>query len=403
MFLLVHLCSAVLRVSVDVDEMAGTVVASHDVARHELQSPGMAWAKKKMSKLLGNVACSGNCSTDVCRHTGYNPHTLHDSEDAVAVARYDKKQQKLTTLAEYLADKSCTYRLVGGLGEFRDQLFPRSCAQYWHEFDKRMMSFRTCRDVEREDGYLPETDAWEPHTMLAGAVWGFGSDVFKAAHTTLDAFMKNILTLLHTAYNDNVDIQSMLELGGCTLDLNILADELVEANQRTMDGMAMSRVLGDLDAKIFGPSCDFEKAKMPWMYLRMRLLKSIRSMVHGIVQSFMDNVQPNFSELMERSMDVSKNSDDPDVEAFEQQLDHGILEKALHDDDFHGDFDTLPPPGDTSLVEMGHEPIITTTVVTVSMAVIIAALIGGAAVLAIIATVLRSLMMTRRIKTRGGA
>merc|ERR1719261_943360 len=180
-----------------------------------MQSPGNMMRRGMLTAMLGKIVCSGNCSRNVCK----------SGSDAESLQRYDHKQAKLRTLAKYLAEKKCTYRLVGGLGEFRDQILPRTCAAHWAEFDQRMMAFESCSEVSRHDG-----------SSLAKAVWGLGTDAFNVAHASLDAFMKEILFLLHTAYNGNQDIQSMLEEGGCSLNLNVLSDELQAAHERSQRG-----------------------------------------------------------------------------------------------------------------------------------------------------------------------
>jgi len=351
---------AVLRVSID--ENADV---DHNVTRHEvgMHSPANMMRRGMLTAMLGKIVCSGNCSRNVCK----------SGSDAESLQRYDHKQEKLRNLAKYLAEKKCTYRLVGGGGEFRDQMLPRTCAAHWAEFDQRMMAFESCSQVSKVD-----------ESSLSAAVWGLGSQAFKAAHESLDTFMREILYLIHTAYNGNQDIQSMLQEGDCTLNLNILGDEMRAAHERKEAGVPLQTSLEAVDMRVFGPNCNFETAKMPWMYLRMRLLKSIRAMVHGLVENLVHGSEAvNIESLLTHSVDEASASDDSEVAAEEQRL----LPDGEHE---------FEPTG-TSLVDLGNEPVVTTVTVTIGTGIIIAALVGGFAVLAIIGLVLRALMMTRRI------
>merc|ERR1719305_1460460 len=324
-----------------------------------------------MSRLVGKIVCHG-CSRSVCSSS-------KATTNETALQRYDYKMDKSRRLAEYLAKKKCTYRFVGGMGEFRGNILPRSCAAHWAEFDQRMMAFDSCSEVARDD------------SSLSAAIWGLGDTAVKAAHASLNSFMTEILYLLHTAYNGNSDIQEMLQKGDCTLNLNILHEEMQSAQERMEQGGSLEDSLKAVDHRVFGPNCDFEKAKMPWMYLRMRLLKSIRTMVHGIVEHLVHGSEDMQVEtLLTNSMDESSANDDPNVAAAENTLLNG---------DSKEDKSFQPPDEDegTSLVELGSEPVVTTTGVLVGTGIIVAALVGGFAVLAVIGLVLRALMMTRRI------
>jgi len=361
---------AILRA--DVDEhadvhtavgMRATNATENEVGQKYVD--GKIMRRGMLTTMLGKIVCHGNCSRDVCKA----------GSDADALARYDHKQEKLRNIAKYLAEKKCISRLVWD----KDHWFPRSCAAHWAEFDQRMMAFDSCSEVARDD------------SSLSAAIWGLGDTAVKAAHASLNSFMTEILYLLHTAYNGNSDIQEMLQKGDCTLNLNILHEEMQSAQERMEQGGSLEDSLKAVDHRVFGPNCDFEKAKMPWMYLRMRLLKSIRTMVHGIVEHLVHGSEDMQVEtLLTNSMDESSANDDPNVAAAENTLLNG---------DSKEDKSFQPPDEDegTSLVELGSEPVVTTTGVLVGTGIIVAALVGGFAVLAVIGLVLRALMMTRRI------
>jgi len=359
-FSLMVAVSGVLRVAVD--ENAGvahnTAAVVARAEEPEVGSPGKDFRRGMLSRLVNKIVCSGNCSRGVCS-------SAKATSNETAVQRYDYKMAKTRTLLEYLAKKKCTYRFVGGMGEFRGNWLPRTCAAHWAEFDQRMMAFETCGDV-------PQDGASE----LSKAVWGLGDSAFSALHASLDSFMKDVLKLLNIAYNGNSDIQSMLEAGGCTLHMDIVPEELTAAEARSKEGVGLEESLEMLDVAVFGRGCNFEEAKMPWMYLRMRLLKSIREMLHGVVMTLLHNEPVRMEELLEKSLDSADSSDDAEVAAAEQQLLVG---------------------NGGSLAELGSEPIVTTTTVTIGTGIIIAAAAGAGAVLAITAAVLRALMMSRRI------
>jgi hypothetical protein len=360
--------SGVLRVAVDenagVDESAVAVVstAAASVARAEVavaESPGKEFRRGMLSRLVNKIVCSGNCSRTVC-------NSAKAASNDSALQRYDYKMAKTRTLLQYLAKKKCTFRLVGGMGEFRGNWLPRTCAAHWAEFDQRMMAFESCSAVPQDGA-----------SQLSQAVWGLGSDAFKAAHASLDSFMKEVLTLLNIAYNGNSDIQSMLEAGDCTLKLDIVPEELTAAENRAGEGVELEASLEALDKAVFGPHCNFEEAKMPWMYLRMRLLKGIREMLHGVVATLLQDQPVNAEDLMARTVDATDSSDDSEVAAAEQQL--------------------LGHESEQSLIELGHEPVVTTTTVTIGTGIIIAAAVAGAAVLTITAAVLHAVAMSRRV------
>jgi hypothetical protein len=346
--------SAVLRVSVD----ENAVVDHRSSVVAQATSPGKDFRRGMMSRLVGKIVCHGGCSRSVCSSS-------KASSNETALQRYDYKMAKIRTLAEYLAKKKCTYRLVGGLGEFRGNVLPRSCAAHWAEFDQRMMAFESCTEVAK-DG----------ESQLSKAVWGLGDAAFQAVHASLDGFMRDILLLVNAAYNGNTDIQSMLKEGGCTLNLDVVSDELAAVEKDAAGGVPLKESLDKLDRAVFGPSCDFEAAKMPWIYMRMRLMKSVRGMLHGVVEMLLSDKTPQVEDLAQLAVDEADSSDDAEVAAAEQQLLGG---------------------SDSSLIQLESEPVVTTTTVTIGTGIIIAAAVGGAAVLTIIGLVLRALMMTRRI------
>lgn len=331
-------------------------------------TPGVEIRRGLLARLLNKVICSGNCSRSVCP----SAKATGNYSSSTALARFEYKKDKLHKLAKYLSKKKCIMRFVGGFGEFRGNILPRSCAAHWAEFDQRLFAFDSCGEVAK-DGL----------SSLSQAVWGLGDAAFQAAHSSLATFINDILLLLNMAYNGNEDIKSMLEEGGCELNLNIIPDQLEAAMERhqRVPSVPLDQNLATLDAAIFGPTCDFELAQMPWVYLKWRLLRSIRAMVHGTAETFLLGEDVVSTDLLTKGMDEGSSSDDPEVAAAEAKL--------------RGE-------GGSSLVQMEHEPITTSVVVTVSTGVIVAALAGGAAILAITAMVLRSMMMTRRIKTRGG-
>merc|ERR1719265_2236012 len=102
----------------------------------------------------------------------------------------------------------------------------------------------------------------------------------------------------------------MLEAGGCELNLDKIPDELSTAEERGAAGESLEESLKKLDERVFGPTCDFEKAKMPWLYLRMRLLKSMRTMIHGLVATLLHTDLPDVKSLVEHAIDDGDSSDD---------------------------------------------------------------------------------------------
>lgn len=364
---------AILRA--DVDERADVHTAVGIRASNTTESEvgqkyvdGKIMRRGMLTTMLGKIVCHGNCSRDVCRA----------GSDADSLARYDHKQEKLRNIAKYLAEKKCISRLVWD----KEHWFPRTCAAHWAEFDQRMMAFDSCSKVPKDDDI--------PAGSLSAAIWGYGDAAFTSIHASLQSFMGEILMLLHVAYNGNDDIKEMLQNGDCELNLNILSDEMRAATERMERGVSLEDSVKAVDHRVFGPNCNFEEAKMPWMYLRMRLLKSIRTMVHGLVEHLVHGSEEiQVETLLTKSMDESSANDDPNVAKAEDTL--------LNGDSKEGSFQPPDEGEGTSLVELGTEPVVTTTGVLVGTGIIVAALVGGFAVLAVIGLVLRALMMTRRI------
>lgn len=347
-----------------VDEMADDLGLETEEEGPVL-TPGKAMRRSMLKTILGKILCKGpDCSSNVCKTTKSN---------ATSLARYEHKKAKLRKLAEFLAKKKCTYRFVGGMREFRNQWLPRTCAAHWVEFDHRMAAFDSCNEVPRND-----------MTSLSQAVWGLGEATFTAMHASLDSFLRDILNLVNIAYNGNDDIRHMLELGDCELNLNLVVDELLAVHKRAEEGVDTEASLNILDRIIFGQHCDFEKAKMPWLYLRMRLLKTLRALVHGLAKNLLTDGNPSVMDpkTVEEVVTALDLADDP------------------HEDD--NEIMSAGAKADGSLIQLeaSHEPV-TVTAVTLSTGVIIAAVVGGIVALGIAGVIIKLLMPKRRVKISG--